>query len=377
MEASTGNTPGKNRIPSLDGLRGIAILLVLIGHGGYALPHGLAPILPFAGNGLLGVSIFFVLSGFLIYSLSVRELEKTGSFDWRQFYLRRVLRIFPCFYFYLLVLVALMAANWLTLTQPMLFSAATFSLNYRHLWDHGTELYDYFVIGHYWTLALEEQFYLTWPLLMLLFLRKRLLPALVLIIALAPVMRFICYYVTPGSRAQLTMMFHTAFDSIAAGVLLAELLRRPAFRTKLEQIARQGLWLGASLLFLFIFSPLLTAQFLGSYLMTIGRSLELAAICLIITAAISFPGTWLYKILNWRPLAWLGVLSYSLYVWNNLFLYSAGRWTVNQFPFNYLCLFATAIASHYLIEKPFLNLKDRLRESPQNKNGDGSKSIAA
>ncbi len=249
------SAPASSRIPSLDGLRGIAILLVLIGHGGYVFPDGLAPCLPYAGNGPLGVSIFFVLSGFLIYRLSVRELEQTGSFDWRQFYLRRVLRIFPCFYFYLLVVLLLLGLGQLTLTGSALLSAATFSLNYRHLWDHATQLHDYFVIGHYWTLALEEQFYLTWPLLMLLFIRRRLLTVLVLIMLLAPVLRIVCYYVTPGSRAQLNMMFHTAFDAIAAGVLLGELLRRPPARNWLEKVAHQRLCLIGSLLFLFLLSP--------------------------------------------------------------------------------------------------------------------------
>jgi peptidoglycan/LPS O-acetylase OafA/YrhL len=105
------------RIPSLDGLRGIAIVLVLFQHLWHTLPGFLSPLGVFAGNGGLGVSIFFLLSGYLIYSLSVREYEKSGAFNRKQFYIRRALRIFPCFYFYILVILALAQFGWITVTE--------------------------------------------------------------------------------------------------------------------------------------------------------------------------------------------------------------------------------------------------------------------
>lgn len=354
---SEGNKPS-GRIPSLDGLRGIAILLVLIGHTSFSFPVLASGLLRFAGNAPLGVNVFFMLSGFLIYSLSIREVEKTGGFNWRQFYMRRVLRIFPCFYFYLFVLLLLTGAGVILLSWQMVVSAATFSLNYRHVWDQSSGAYDYFAIGHYWTLALEEQFYLTWPLLMLLRIRGKLLPTLVGIMALAPLIRIGCYFLTPGSREQIGMMFHTGFDAITAGVLLGELLRRSPSKQWLERWSSKPLVVEGALIFLLVVSPLLSGHFRGAYSITIGKSLELLALGLVITAAVSFPQTPLFRLLNWGPLAYVGVLSYSLYVWNNLFLLGEKYW-FQAFPFNIMCVVGMALVSHYLIERPFLKLKDR------------------
>ena len=116
FEAQRGRQPGGHqsasqglpaldggRIPSLDGLRGVAIGSVLLQHVWHTLPEFFSPLRFFVGNGGWALVSFFLLSGFLIYSLSVREYRKTQKFDWKQFYIRRALRIFPCFYFYVLV----------------------------------------------------------------------------------------------------------------------------------------------------------------------------------------------------------------------------------------------------------------------------------
>lgn len=354
------------RIPSLDGLRAIAILLVMVGHGWYSLPLVPAFLWRYAGNGTLGVNIFFVLSGFLIYSLSAREVDKTGQFSSKQFYIRRILRIFPCFYFFIGVIVCLKWSGIVALSWQVLGSAATFTFNYAHFFDRWTtpaDNADFGVIGHYWSLALEEQFYFTWPLLMLLFVRRKLLPVLMVIMCLAPFIRVASYYLAPNWRGQIGMMFQTGFDSIAAGVLLGELLRRSRPKALLQGLARNPITLYGAIAFILIISPLLNEFFKGAYEITVGKSLELACICVIVTAGVYFPETILGRLLNWRPMIYVGVLSYSLYVWNNLFLYSEGHWVVNKFPFNYLCVFGMAMFSHYLIEKPFLKLKDRFHKS--------------
>lgn len=352
-----------SRIPSLDGLRGIAILMVMFGHGAYSFPDSFQPMLTFIGNGGLGVQIFFVLSGYLIYSLSVREIQKTGEFSWRQFYLRRAFRILPLYYTYLIVLLVLVSSKALYLTSTQLISAATFSLNYRHLWDNIRVASDYFVIGHYWTLALEEQFYLSWPLLMLLFSKKRLLATMLAIVISAPVIRVIVYVMAPDSRGQIGMMFHTGFDSIAAGVLLGELLRDQRAKYWIELFSSRSRNVVACLFFILFVSPAITHQLGGMYALPIGKSLELICVCLVISAAVLHRGTLLFRFLNWSPLVYVGILSYSLYVWNNLFLYGTGPWLVNVFPLNFLCVFVMAIISHYLIEMPFLRLKDRFHQS--------------
>jgi peptidoglycan/LPS O-acetylase OafA/YrhL len=349
------------RIPGFDGLRGIGILFVLIGHGAYSFPIKLGPTFPYFGNGMLGVNVFFVLSGYLIYMLSVREYERTGQFDWVHFYLRRVLRIFPCFYSYLAVIAILMGLGLVVLSPSMIIAVSTFSLNYRQLWDPSTIEYNYSVICHYWTLTLEEQFYLTFPFLMFLFARRWLLPVMATVVILAPFIRVFCYFFTPGSRAQIGMMFHTGFDSIAMGVLLGELLRRPRWKERLLTLAGNPKVLASLLVFLFVISPALTSVFRGSYSITIGKTLELLAIAIVVTAAAFHSSRTMSAVIEWPPLVYLGVLSYSLYVWNLLFLNVQLNWVVNQFPLNFILLAITVSISYYLVERPFLRLKDVLR----------------
>ena len=218
------------------------------------------------------------------------------------------------------------------------------------------------MIGHYWTLALEEQFYLTWPLLMFLFARRKLVATLTGFIVIAPLIRVATYFLAPDSRPLIGMMFHTALDSVAAGVLLGELMRNPETRAKLERLASNRSVLAVALIYPSVVSPLLDLRFGGSYSITIGKTLDFLCVGIVLVAAVSQPGTLLFRILNWRPLAAIGVLSFSLYVWNNLFLKGESAWISRAFPLNVLCLIGMALFSYYLIEKPCLRLKDRFHK---------------
>ena len=156
------------------------------------------------------------------------------------------------------------------------------------------------------------------------------------------------------------MMFHTAFDSIAVGVLLGEVFRNPKTKRELVKLTSNPWVVRIALLFALFLSPLLSETYRGSYSLPIGKSLELACIGIVISAAVLHTNTLMYKILNSSVLMYLGVLSYSLYIWNPLFLYANGRWLVNIFPYNFLCVFVTGYLSYRFVETPFLRLKDRL-----------------
>ena len=128
-----------------------------------------------------------------------------------------------------------------------------------------------------------------WPLVMFLFARRKLVATLTGFILIAPVIRIVCYFLAPDSRPQIGMMFHTAFDSIAAGVLLGELMRVPDTRAKLQNLAANRLILGTAILYPTIVSPLLGLHFEGAYSITVGKTLDFICIGIVLIAAVSQP----------------------------------------------------------------------------------------
>lgn len=213
----------RSRIVALDGLRSVAVALVMAGHGvdAYAPSHAdslwFAPLV----NASLGVHLFFVLSGFLITSLLIHEQASCGGIDWRAFILRRSLRIWPALYAYLLVMLLLTWFGVLQMSSGQFLAAATFTWNYASLWlKHGTSQGSWF-LGHLWTLALEQQFYLIWPLAIFLLGWRRAGRLALLLPLLLPGLRVLWWLTFPGQRGQLGMMFHTAIDSILIGCAFA------------------------------------------------------------------------------------------------------------------------------------------------------------
>src|ERR1700722_13578240 len=150
-----------SRIPSLDGLRAIAISLVFIGHAAAQTAEGghFFFLWVYAN---FGVQIFFVISGYLITTLLLREHDRTGSISLADFYRRRAYRILPAAYAFILTIFVL---QWKTLTKWDVSSSLLYLLNY----DSGRP----WNLGHLWSLSVEEQFYLLWPLTLLLFFRNR------------------------------------------------------------------------------------------------------------------------------------------------------------------------------------------------------------
>ena len=154
------------RLHSLDGLRAVSIVLVLVGHVAGTV-NAPAILTPLHNLGNFGVKIFFVISGFLITLLLLDELRRRGKIDMRGFYLRRCFRIFPAFYFFIACMMIAHAGGYLELFPGDLLHAATFTMNYHH--DRA------WALNHTWSLAVEEQFYLLWPLLLLLLGTRRAL----------------------------------------------------------------------------------------------------------------------------------------------------------------------------------------------------------
>lgn len=329
---------------------------MLAGHGVDAyLPQSagtlwLAPLM----NASLGVRLFFVLSGFLITSLLLREQQRCGSIDWRAFVLRRSLRIWPALYAYLLVMLLLRQFGVLAISPGQFFAAATFTWNYAALWvREGTSQGAWF-LGHLWTLALEQQFYLVWPLAIACLGWRRAGRLAVLVPLLLPALRVIWWLAFPAQRGLLGMMFHTAIDSILIGCAFA--LHQQRIRAWMSA----NPWaFPAALVFVLGLSPLIAAEF-RAYRITIGFGLDAVGCGLLILAArgpnCAISRRWA-ALLSWQPLVWIGTISYGLYLWQQPFLTSFNTTLSGRFPLSLFAALVCAVASYLCIERPALRAK--------------------
>lgn len=356
------------RLPALDGLRALAVSLVVGLHAG----------VPLMGGGSLGVTIFFVLSGFLITGLLVRPgaLSRGGV---GRFYARRALRLFPA----LVVVVAFVAVYALVALEGeerrfQLLQALT-SLTYttNFLMGRGAVTEDYGLLGQTWSLGVEEQYYLVWPLVLALLLgllrstRARI--AAVLAMA-AVVVAWRAWLSSQGLAAHVGMGVDTQTDGLLVGSALA--LALPSARGWL--LRHQGLLTAAAVagvaLFLAQTASLATHHVLPydtNYLLV-----SLAAAAVITRLVLPGEGPVhrvLVRLATLRVAVWVGLVSYPLYLWHRVvFEVMADQvgieTTVEKLAAAPVALglsLAVAAGSHYVVERPFLRLKDRLR-------GDGS-----
>jgi peptidoglycan/LPS O-acetylase OafA/YrhL len=203
-----------SRVPSLDGLRALSIMLVLLSHAQGTRGFLVRSAFQYWGDlGHLGVRVFFVISGFLITGLLLREVETTGSISLKGFYLRRFFRIFPAYYAYIAVIA--LCAYWhrVVLSKDDLLYALTYTMNY-----HSARSW---LVGHAWSLSVEEQFYLLWPAVVAFGRRRGALRVAAVAVLLAPILKMSTYYFLPSWRPTMGESFQTVADTLAVGCLLA------------------------------------------------------------------------------------------------------------------------------------------------------------
>jgi peptidoglycan/LPS O-acetylase OafA/YrhL len=337
------------RIPSLDGLRAISIGLVLLAHlvGTRSFPLTLTSgsLLPL---GELGVHVFFVISGFLITRLLLEELAGTGRISLPAFYFRRTMRIFPAYYTFLLAVFALAAFGALKLEPRDMIHALTYTSNYYSARS--------WYVGHTWSLSVEEQFYLLWPALLVLAGRRRALVFAACVVLVAPAIRVGSWELMRSSGDGIGHRFETVADAIAIGCVLA------GSRDWLHRYAPYWRMLTSPW---FVVVPcfavagvLLDDHPIAHFL--IGMSVTNVALMATIDWCVTFGTGRVGRILNWRPMVFVGTLSYSLYLWQQLFLNRSAHGPMSSFPMNIALAGALAVASYYLIERPALRLRRRL-----------------
>lgn len=336
------------RIPSLDGIRCIAVFFVLISHCkgtiGYTFPGYIDW---FFNLGNLGVRIFFVLSGFLITTLLINEHDKYGKISLKKFYMRRTIRIFPAFYFYIFSLSIAQYFGWVNLSIPDFIHSLTYTINYQFgsSWE----------VGHLWSLAVEEQFYLLWPLTLILLGKRNGIFFAGLVILLIPVVRVFTWHFIPSQHEGIGATFHTVCDALATGCVLAG-IKHYWGEVSFFGHKVQGPWV----LFL-VFSVFLLNYLRGSISISypVGLTLLNVSIALLIEWATRTENSLTGKLLNSRVFVYLGTLSYSLYLWQQPFLNKKSEFILTNFPLNLLLTFVAAMISYHLIEQPMLNLRHK------------------
>ncbi len=347
------------RLATLDGLRGIAVLLVVADHAVNAftdedqlVPKALSAVF----SGAVGVTLFFVLSGYLITGILSRERSRDGAVDFRAFYLRRALRILPAFYVFLVVVALLGVTGLIDVTGAQLLSAGLFVWNYSPAADG-------WWLGHTWSLAIEEQFYLLWPLALAFLRPQRACWIAVAYLVVAPAIRLGQYVLVESTREDVWMMFHARADALLLGCLLALLpTAYPEAWTRLRELAASRLTVPLALTTL-VGSSALSRRFGGYWELPFGlTAVTVAGGALLLVAVASDSPTVFRRVLRWRVLTAVGLISYSLYLWQQVFLAPEGIAlpVVGTTPLAVLAAFAVATLSYLLVERPFLRLKDRL-----------------
>jgi len=344
-------------IPSLDGLRAVSFFIVFVAHAG--LPF----VLPVPGG--FGVTVFFFLSGFLITTLLRAERQATGTVSVRNFYLRRALRILPPFYIVLAMAAALV---WLGVLPGRLEprSIAAQALHFANYWFiyQGSDGAPAGTVP-YWSLAVEEHFYLVFPVLYLTLNRflSRRAQGITLwgLCAAVCVWRCVLVFGYGVSEDRTYMASDTRFDSILFGCALAvsmnPMLDRPVGE---ERLWKWGL-LPAGLALLLVTFTYRAPWFRE----TIRYTLQGLALTPVFVAAIRYPGWLPFRLLNAPALAFIGTLSYTLYLTHQIAMMALheqwpGLGTAASAALALGAAFAVSYAVHRFVEKPCARLRKRL-----------------
>jgi peptidoglycan/LPS O-acetylase OafA/YrhL len=372
-------------IPALDGLRAIAVTLVI----GY---HGAGPALGWLTrqfNGWAGVDLFFVLSGYLITSLLIQEQEDFGSFSLKAFYVRRCLRIMPAFYTFLAVMFVWYgpsASSAIGITAIYL-SDYDLALGWNVLSD-GWRVSG-LMLGHTWSLAIEEQFYVIWPAFLFVT-GRRALP--VAVMALIGILIWRGYLIASAdvAHARVYHAFDTRFDTILIGCLAALLWSCRATGDRVRSFLSwpwAPLVLVAALVVSMKWLELVKTGPINERLVfwLVQMPLNAVLCALFIVSLRLSPDSIVTRVLSTRLLIWLGKLSYSLYLWH-VFGIHCGRQlepildmcvpkgsshetvvSVLMELFGFVFCLIFACASYYFVERPFLRLKHQWERSREEK----------
>jgi peptidoglycan/LPS O-acetylase OafA/YrhL len=336
--------------PSLNGLRGIAILMVLFSH--LKLTDNFFYNTIFSGP--RGVNIFFVLSGFLITTLCIKEKAATGDLSLKNFYIRRALRIFPVAYLFIVVLIILNFFFHLAIHNKNFIGTSLYLMDFS---SYFRKYYFSWYTGHFWSLSVEEQFYLIIPFILKRKFKVYLL-AILSIVFILPLILSLQYIFPMLNTGVLYAFTHfiIKFQAIAVGCLFSVLM----FKYSVS-----NWFLGKGKFILNILSFLLILLIPYDDLFNLesvftGLLISILIGCLIVSN-ISPGNDLVFKFLNTKILNTIGILSYSIYIWQQIFTSGDKKLPgfMVSYPFNILCIIIVSCCSYYFFERTFLKLKSK------------------
>jgi peptidoglycan/LPS O-acetylase OafA/YrhL len=352
--------PEKTYFPTLDGWRALSVIAVILYHGRSGFFRGGSLLTRLSAHGDVGVDIFFVISGFLICGLLLQEYHRHGGINLRRFYIRRCFRILPPYYAVLAVLCTISLFGTIHLNYSYLPSCLLFFRNYKPL---GMDYQGGFYTAHFWSLAVEEHFYLIWPILLIAAKPKRAgkvaFGFAMVVLAWRSAESHFRWLPDILLPANLLSRTDARLDALLWGCLAA--IYFPAMVRYGGRIRFSQLWL-----------PLLATWLVIEKFQPPGLILLRAVLLpLLVLSTVIQPGSFLGRILEWQPLRWIGAISYSLYLWQELFLpqvaseKAQGAFRSLQYwPWNVLAILVCACLSRYLLELPMTRLGHRLSALP-------------
>jgi peptidoglycan/LPS O-acetylase OafA/YrhL len=339
--------------PALDGIRGLAVLSVMVFH---AVPTQVS-------GGFLGVDIFFALSGYLITGLLLAEYEKTGKIDFSRFFAKRWFRLMPAL---LLMLIIYGAVIWMFKPSATLKNQGVdilAALLYITNWVRVGNLNQPTDLGHTWSLGVEAQFYLVWPFILLVLLRYFgvKLRLLIAVVSLAGLSYAIRYWLTQQG-VDVSRVYNGAdarAETLMWGAALAVALKLNSM-TPVGAAQKSRTWPGAAawLSLTALLVMIAKTKWLSDFYYQIGITLVALLSLLLIAYLHRFENTLLRRVFEHRILVWVGAVSYGLYVWHFPIYQMVISWGFEGWyllAVGLLVTVPTAAISYYGLERPVLN----------------------
>ncbi|WP_460542564.1 acyltransferase family protein, partial [Echinicola sediminis] len=333
-------------VPSLDGLRGLAIIFVLLTHANFQLGK----------NGIIGVDIFFVLSGFLITTLILEELNITNNFSYKAFYVRRFFRLVPALIFLLLIvsLYAFLFTSGEVTTSILeeIIASLFYFYNISWVWGFGGEST---LLAHTWSLAVEEQFYMAWPIILLILVKRMKILNMIILISFFVLVSLILKFEGFASAIYQSILH----ESILLGVLAA------LWRWHFNSVKMPNYFIVLSIAIL-VYSGVFPSDLIRSILQNGSRALFGLVTSILILTLLHNPAHILAKCLSNELLVRIGKISYALYLWHvPVFKWFHAHSTLRpyqSFILKFVLSFFLAVISWYLIERKFLKMGKKISE---------------